>query len=144
MPIFHALGFEIDCELVAFDFFRAAHDFRNLRVAETNRQQTIFQAVIGEDVGERRGEHDAEPEIGERPDGVLAGRSAGKILARHEDSRALIARIVKNKVSDLLPVAREAPVIKQKLPEAGALDALEELGTSSAKPSLSPSMSSRD
>src|SRR5581483_4750141 len=58
---------------------------------------------------------------------MLTRRSAAKVLARQQNGRAFVSRLMQNKVRVLLPVRSEAPVIKQKLPKAGLLDPLQKL-----------------
>src|ERR1700691_710885 len=51
LSVFDAQSVEIYGQLVAFDFFRAAHDFRDLHVAQAHCKQAVLQTVVGEDVG---------------------------------------------------------------------------------------------
>ncbi len=83
--IFYPLRFEVHCEPVAFDFFRAAHDLGHVLVGETHGQKAVLQAVIGEDISKRRCDYDAEPEIGERPHRMFARRPAAKVPAGDQD-----------------------------------------------------------
>ena len=50
-----------------------------------------------------------------------------KIPARDQDACAFVARLVENEVRTFGSVRREAPVVEEKLAEASALDALQEL-----------------
>ncbi len=69
----------------------------------------------------------AKAKVGERPGGVLAAGTAGEVLARDENLRALVTRVVEHKRGDRLAVRRLPPVEEQKIAVAGTLDALEKL-----------------
>src|SRR5579862_1075575 len=118
---------EIDGDFVVVDLLGAAHDRGEFVVGKTDRQESILGAVVGKNVGEGRGDDGAESEVGERPDGVLARRSAAEIFARDQNAGAFVARLVQHEVRILLAIRAEAPVIKDELAEAGLLDPLQEL-----------------
>ena len=52
LPIFDTHRLQVDCELVAFDLLRTAHDLSDLFVGEAHGQEAVLQAVVCEDVGE--------------------------------------------------------------------------------------------
>src|SRR6267154_320606 len=62
---------------------------------------------------------------------MLARRAAPKVFARHQDRSRGIARRIEHKLaglfSEVFSIPYKAPVIKQKLPTAGALNPLQEL-----------------
>ena len=108
----------------------------DLGLGQHHGEQAVLVAVTEEDVGERRRNHAAKPVIDQRPGRVLARGPAAEILARQEDLRTLVARLVEDEirveraarvVHPGLAVVEVAPRIEQVGSEAGALDRLEEL-----------------
>ena len=91
MPVVHLALFEIDGDFVIGDFPRFARDLAHIRFAERNCKHAIFQAIVSENVGERRSNYHPEPEAGKRPDGMLAGRSTAEVLPRDQDARASVS-----------------------------------------------------
>src|SRR6266581_638533 len=77
------------------------------------RQQTVLQAVVPEDRGERRADHGAEAEIVERPRSVLARRAAAEVVPRHQNLRRGGLRPVEHEVRARRAVLRVAPVGEQ-------------------------------
>src|SRR5687768_16888487 len=109
---------EVDRQLCA----RAGgHELSYLLVGERHRQQADLPGVRAEDVAERRRDDDLEAVVLERPGGVLARGAAAEVPARDEDRGARGVGAVELEVGVLDPVEEE------KLAEAGATDALEEL-----------------
>src|SRR6185503_10673990 len=96
-------------------------------VAQSNRQHAVLEAVVGEDVGERRSDDCPEAVLTECPRRMLARRSTTEVLVSDQDRRALITRLVQDERGIRNAVCRVAPVVKEKLPEAGALNAFQKL-----------------
>src|SRR6266404_1621690 len=119
--------FQIDGELVIVEVPGAPHYFIRLIFFQPNREETIFRAVVSEDVGEGRRNHGAESEIGQRPHRVLSRRPAAEILPCHKDAGALKTRLVEDEAGVLISVRRKPPIVKQKLAKAGALNPLQKL-----------------
>ena len=90
----HRLRFERDGELIVGNRLRVVEQFGHLLFAQPRQHDAVLAGVGKEDVGEGRRDHGAEAEVGERPGGVFAARSAGEVLAGDENLRALVARIV--------------------------------------------------
>src|SRR5438270_10633518 len=107
---------EVDRQLLARS--RALHQVSHLLLGELHGEQSDLQRVLAEDVAERRRDHRLEAVILERPWGVLARRPAAEIAPGEQDLPLLVVQ---------LEVRVLAPVEEEKLAEAGALDALEEL-----------------
>jgi len=63
--------FEIDRQLVSWHFGGSPRDLITLLPGQHYREQTVLNAVVGKDVGERRSNHHAKAVIGERPDGMF-------------------------------------------------------------------------
>ena len=59
----HFAAFEVNRELIILRLTGSPDQLRDFRFAETNGEKTIFAAVIGKDVGERRRNHGAKSEI---------------------------------------------------------------------------------
>ena len=79
-----------------------------------------------EDVGEISGDHAFDPEIIERPGGMLARRTAAEIMGRHQDLGIAIGRLVEHEIRVYRAVLVIAQIVKQVLTEPSALDGLEE------------------
>src|SRR6266540_675093 len=127
-PVLHALRLEIDRQpVVAPRRFTTAEQLGDLLGREKRRHHPVLAAVGGEDVGERRREDRAEAVLPERPHGVLARRATAEVRPGDEDARALRGGPVELELRIWGPVRPEAPVVKQRRSEPGALDAREEL-----------------
>src|SRR5882724_776881 len=105
-------------------------------LGEHDREQAVLAAVVEEDVGVRGRDDRAKTVFGERPGRVLARAAAAEILARDQDARALVARLVEHEVGIDpalgLGLARPAlveiaPGVEQVGAESGALDRFQEL-----------------
>jgi len=64
--------FEIDRQLVSWQFRGSPRDFITLLPGQHHREHTILNAVVGKDVGKGRSNHCAKSVISERPDSVLS------------------------------------------------------------------------
>src|SRR5436190_5173198 len=115
----HLLRLEIDRQLVPLRD-RLAHA-RELVGRQDDRQEPGLDGVRPEDVAERRGDHDVEAVVVERPRRVLAGRAAAEVPAGDEDASAVVLRPPQLELGVL------HPVVEEELAVPGALDALEEL-----------------
>ena len=83
-----------------------------------------------------RGDNPPEPKTPHGPRRVLGRGAATKVVARQQDLRALVARLVEHEVRidatlsvfhARLARIKVAPVVKQGRPEAGALDGFQVL-----------------
>ena len=95
-------------------------------LVDARREQAVGHGVAGEDVGERRRQHDAEPVVVQRPHGVLARGAAAEVRARQQHRRAGVARIVQHESGAGGP-AIGAPVVEERVGEPGAPEPLQEL-----------------
>src|SRR5450631_943031 len=123
----HFTLLQIDGELVVVDLLGTLHQLSHFVVGQPHGKKSIFCAVIGENVRERRGDHRAEAEVGQRPHRMLARRPAAKILSRDQNACSHIARLVEHEVRVLPSLCAEPPVIKEKLAKTRALDSLQKL-----------------
>src|SRR6185295_5647952 len=93
----------------------------DLGLGQDHRKKAVLERVGEEDVGERGRDHAAKAVVDERPRRVLARGAATEVLARKENGRALVARLVQDELAVLAPLGEES------LREAGALDRREVL-----------------
>src|SRR4051812_36755152 len=91
----------------------------DLGLGQGDRQEAVLQRIVLEDLPERGCDHGAETVVAQRPGRVLARGADAKILAREQDLRTLVARLVEHEPWVLAPRG-EAGVA-----EAGALDRLQ-------------------
>src|SRR5690606_5548684 len=103
---------------------------------QNNRQQTVLETVVEENIGVRRRNNGPETELGKRPGSVLAAGAAAKILARQQNGGALIAVLVQHEIRIERPLGiihawlamvQIAQFVEQVGAKARALDGLEEL-----------------
>src|ERR1035437_4134229 len=127
LAVSHRLVFKRDGELIVRNGLRVREQLGYLLFAQPRLHNYVLARVGEKDVGKCRRNHHAETEITKRPCRVFAARSAGEVLARNQNLRALVARIVEHEVRVLLTRRRAPPIEKQKLAVAGALDALQKL-----------------
>jgi len=94
------------------------------------------EAIIEEDVGKTRRDDGAEAVVFQRPGRVFARTAAAEILARQQDLRSLVARLVQHEirieralavVHARLAVIQIAPFVERIRAEAGSFDRLQEL-----------------
>src|SRR5574337_956750 len=132
----HALALQVDRQPVAGERRDLVEQLRDLRFGEHDRQHAVLEAVVEEDVGIARRDQRAKAVLLQRPGRVLAARPAAEVLAREQDRRALVARLVQHEVGVRaargrvhagLAVVQVAPLVEQVRAEAGLLDRLEEL-----------------
>src|SRR5690606_6611408 len=99
----------------------------DLFFAQLDRQNAVLEAVVVENIGERRCDDAAEAVVQNRPWRVLAGRAAAEVGAGQQHFSALVTRFVqvefRNDVALLIP----SPFAGQELAEAASLDSFKEL-----------------
>ena len=66
---------------------RLARQDIDLLLRQDNRQNAVLEAIVEEDVGERRGDHAADAEVEQRPRRMLARAAAAEVLAGDQDLR---------------------------------------------------------
>ena len=91
---------EIDGDLVVGEFRCPASDLGDFVFAQNHGQHAILHTIVGEDVGERWRNEDAETEILQRPDGMFSRGSTTEILSRNQNTRARVAWMVQNGMTD--------------------------------------------
>ena len=132
----YRLPLEIDRELESGKSRGLVEQAIDLGFAEHDRQQSVLETVIEENVGERRRDDRPESVVAERPGSVLARAAATEIAPCEKDLRALIARLVQREVRIRSTLGRIlarfivieiAPCVEQVGPEARSTDRLQEL-----------------
>src|SRR5579863_3193742 len=119
--------FEINRELISINFSGSSNQYRHFFFRKLHRQEPVLRTVVGENIGERGGDDRSKPEVCERPHRVFARGPATEVLARNQNGRSLIPRLVQHEVGILLAGGTKAPVIEEELPESGFLDSLQKL-----------------
>src|ERR1039458_2975918 len=99
----------------------------DLLLRQDHRQQPALERVVAEDVREGGGDHGPDALVVERPDGVLARRSAGEVAPRDEQGPAPVLGPVEDEGRSLRPAFVVAPVVEEEGAVAGPLDPLQEL-----------------
>src|SRR5208282_4021943 len=123
----HGLLFEIDREPVRLVIAGGAKNMLDLGGRQRDRKKAVLQTVVVEDIGELRRDHRAEARVIERPHRMLSRTAASKIVARDQNRRALVARLVQREIFVLGAVGIEPPVDEQPLLEAGPHYSLQKL-----------------
>src|SRR5580704_17482102 len=118
---------QINRDPIVVDILRPLHQLPDFVLAQPHREKSILRTVVGENVRERRRDHGAKTEIGQRPYRMFAGRSAPKVFPRDQNARAFITRLVQHKVWILGSVRCKPPVIKHELAKPRAFDTLQKL-----------------
>src|SRR5262249_18837646 len=91
-----------------------------------DRQQSVLEAVVPEDVCKRRADHRAKAEPQQRPGRMLARAAAAKIVSRYQNAGPVRARLVQNKLRLRIPARVIAPVAKQALAQTTLVGDLQE------------------
>ena len=96
----HDLALEVDRQAIARRTRRPRRTAgRPACSRQHDRQQAVLEAVVEEDVGVASARSARESRTAcERPRRVLARRAAAEVLAREQDRRALVARLVQHEV----------------------------------------------
>src|SRR5689334_3353653 len=114
-----ALPLEVDAQPEPGEGRRIVEQLVDFGVGQGDRQEAVFQRIVLENLAERRRDDRAEAVVAQRPRSVLARGADAEILAREQDLRALVARLVEDELRILAPRS-EAGVA-----EAAALDRLQ-------------------
>ncbi len=121
------LGLEVDGERRVRAAARVVEKLVDVGLGKADRQNAVLEAVVVEDIGERRGDDAADAEIEERPGGMLAGGAAAEVVARDQDLGLLVGLLVEDEVGVFLAVLVIAQLEEQRLAEPGPLDRLQKL-----------------
>src|ERR1700733_1683880 len=99
--------------------------FVEVFLGNADRQNTVLEAVIVEDVAERGRDDAADAEIEQRPRRMLAARAAAEIVAGNQHLGIAITRLVEDEIGVLAAVVLVTLLREQSLAKAGALDGLQ-------------------
>src|ERR1700731_1814586 len=80
---------------------------------QRHRQKSVLQTVVVKDIGEPRRDRRAEARVVEPPHRMLARTAASEIVARDQNRRALVARLVQHEILVLAAVRITPPINKQ-------------------------------
>ena len=98
---------------------------------QADENHAILAGVREEDIGEAGCDDGEETEVSKGPGGVLARTAAAEVLARDEDLRASVLRLVEREVgvgrAGVGAFLEPPPIEEEELAIARSLDALEEL-----------------
>src|SRR5258708_8648189 len=78
----------------------------DLEFGQYDWQQAVLEAVVVENIGITRRDQRTEAKVVQRPGCVLARGAAAEILARKQNLRALVARLVQDEIGIWLPSGR--------------------------------------
>ena len=84
--------------------------WRGSRVDDLDRQQSVFERVVAEDIGEGGGDDRADAPAGQRPGGMLARGAAAEVIAGQQDLRALVLGLVERQTRVGRAIGQVAPV----------------------------------
>src|SRR5689334_12466723 len=83
-----------------------------------DRQRTVLEAVLEEDVAEARADHDPDAVIEQRPHRHLPRGAAAEVLGGHQDARVTVAGPVQHEVRPLRAAFVETHVVEEHRAEA--------------------------
>ncbi len=118
---------QIDRQLVALVGGGPGEQVLHRRFVNLDGQHAVLKAVVEEDIGEARGDQDAEPVVFQCPGSMFPAGTAPEIAPGQQNACAGVFRPVQLERGVIRPVVQESPIEKQKLAEARPLDALQEL-----------------
>ena len=95
---------------------------------DLHREQTVLQSVVRENVGKRCADDCAKSKCRQGPRCVFARRSAPEVIARAENTRALVLGAMQHKIRPHRPVGIVPPVGEQVLPQSGLVGYFQEPG----------------
>src|SRR3569623_551820 len=100
-----ALGRKIDRELVTRRSKRFREQLIQRRRLQHDGQDAVIETVVEKDIGVAGRDDDAETIIEQRPRRVLARGTAAEVVAREQDLRALITRLIQHEIGVHAPLA---------------------------------------
>src|SRR5579875_4226954 len=89
---------QVHRERVAFIFFEAPEKFVDVRFGKRDRQNSILETVVVENVRVARRDNRAETVIADGPGRVFAARTESEISARQQNRSAFVARLVQREI----------------------------------------------
>jgi hypothetical protein len=90
------------------------------RLGQADQQQAVLAGIARKYVAEAGRDDASDAEIGQRPDRMLARRSAAEIAVGDEDLRLSARRLVKHEIAALAAVLVETEHLEQMFAEPGA------------------------
>src|SRR5262249_36017485 len=92
---------------------RLRHDRRVNINGDYDRQQSILERVLFEDVGERRAHHRSEPELQQSPRRMLARAAAAEVVAGHQHLSVFGFGPVQREIRLRLPGRVVPPIVEE-------------------------------
>jgi hypothetical protein len=125
--VHHRLGFQVDRQSASVRLIRPLEEFLDLGLRQADGEHSVLEAIVEENVGERRRDHDAKAEIGQRPRGVFSRGAATEVRPSQKD-RCISERFsIEDEIWVFTALRVEAPIVKEEVAEARPLDPFEEL-----------------
>ena len=139
---FHTVGFDDDLALqinrqaVGRESGALVKQLGDLRFAQNDGQQAIFEAIVEENIGIAGRDDGSEAILVQRPRCVLARRAATEVFPSDQNAGARITRLVQHeiwvgfaagRVLARVAIVKIAPSIKQMLAKTGFADGFEKL-----------------
>ena len=122
------LSFEIDSHRGLDAFFRQVKEVLVGFFIDDDREESVIQRIVAENVRKGGADHRLEAPSHQRPGRVFAGRTAAEVVARQKDFCILVLRPVEGEVRVELAVLRVAPAFEQPLDQAVLVRHFEVLG----------------
>ena len=94
---------------------------------QCDRQDSVFEAVVVEDIGKRGGDDGSNSEVFDGPDGVFPRGAASEISPGQQDRGLCVAREIQFEVRVGLSIFEESPIEEEELAETRSLDPFEKL-----------------
>src|SRR5260370_24237651 len=113
------LAIEIDGQVRARLLRKLGPQAGRLLGRQRDRQQSVLEAIVEEDVAEARPDHGAEAVIPQRIDRVLARGAAADVLFGDQDARAAPGRLIQDKTALLRARIVEPQIVEQKAAVTG-------------------------
>ena len=129
----HNLARQVNRQLVTGKSLRLVKQRVDLRLAQHNRQQPVFEAVVKENIRITWRNDRAKAVLIKGPRRMFPRRTTAKVLARKEYGRIFVTRLVQHKFRIWLAAGRVlprmawiqvSPGIKQIFPKPGFFDRL--------------------
>jgi len=98
--------------------FEAAEEVLDELLGQGDWQDSVFEAVVVEDIGKRGGDDGSDSEVFDGPDGVFTRGAATEISPGQQDRGMCVAREIQFEVRVGLSIFEESPVEEEELAEA--------------------------
>src|SRR6185437_5981683 len=121
------LTWEIDTQGTVLGACAVRLDPLELLGAERHRQQTVLEAIVMKDAGERSTDEGADAQLQQSPNGMLAAGAAAEVRAHHQEGCIRVGGPVEDEIRARLAAAVVAQIVKHSGGKTVARDSLEKL-----------------